>query len=215
MNRVLFYQPDTGSRWSYRVIGLSLLVTLGFFMILPIAEMLHKQKNKMSLRSIDTLEIVKAPPPIPPKVKKKLEQPKPKLNEPRKKLSPLQIQAALQLNPGHADFSLVFNVQGDLQGESLVFEISEVDERPRPISQIAPLYPMKAKMRKIEGRVVFLFVVQTDGSVDQIKVVSSEPGDMFVAAATSALRKWKFKPGKRNGKAVSTMMTIPIPFKLQ
>ena len=43
MSRTHFYQPDTGSRWSYRVVGLSLLVTLGIFLMLPIAEMLYQQ----------------------------------------------------------------------------------------------------------------------------------------------------------------------------
>ena len=215
MSRTHFYQPDTGSRWSYRVVGLSLLVTLGIFLMLPIAEMLYQQKNKYSLRDIETSEIVKTPPRMPPKVKKKPAPLKPKLTETGKKLSPLYIQAALELNPGFADYSLYFNVQGDLRGESLVFAISEVDEPPRPTSEIVPLYPLKAKMKNIEGKVVLTFVVKADGFVDQIKVISAEPEYLFVPAAISALRKWKFQPGTRNGKPVATRVVRPIVVSLR
>lgn len=214
MNKPLFYRLDTGPRWSYRVVALSLLVTIGIFLVLPISEMLYHRKNKFILREISTLDIVKPPPHVPPRVKKKMAVPRPKLSEPRRKLSPLHIQAALQLDPGFGDFSLNFNLQRGLRGESLIFEISEVDEPPKPITQIAPLYPLKAKMRNIEGKVVFELIILADGSLGEIKVLSSEPGGLFVNAAMNAIRKWRFKPGTRNGKPVPTRVIKPFLFSL-
>jgi len=214
MSKPFFYQTDTGPKWTYRVVGFSLLITLGIFMILPISEMLYQQKKRFKLRDVNTLEILKALPRIPPKVKRKTTTPKPKLSETRKRLSPLYIKAALQVDPGFGDFGLTFDLRSGVGAESLVFEVSEVDDPPKPITQIMPLYPMKARMKGIEGKVIFEVVVQADGTISNIVVRASEPGDLFVASAMNAIKKWRFKPGTRNGKPVATRVIIPLRFSL-
>ncbi|MCD4813896.1 energy transducer TonB [bacterium] len=214
MNRSALSSLDTGTRWCYRMVGLSILITFGIFMLLPIAEMIHKQGKRYQLREIETREILKPLPPVLPKVKRKKARPKPKLFENQRKLNPMMIQAALQVDPGFGDFSLQFGLRDQLTRESLVFELSEVDESPEPIRKIKPLYPAQARLKKINGCVMVSIIVTTDGSVEAVKVTSAEPAGVFEASAIKAVSKWRFTPGKRNGKKVRTRVLVPIDFEI-
>jgi len=44
-------------------------------------------------------------------------------------------------------------------------------------------------------------------------VVQQSPDPVFDRAALDAIKKWKFEPGKRNGKPVRFRMRQPITFK--
>ncbi|MBN1595760.1 energy transducer TonB [candidate division FCPU426 bacterium] len=209
-----FYHVDTGPSWSYRIVGASIVITLAVFMILPLLEIMRKPVALWKLREVDILEVRKPPPRLPPPVRDNNTLPKPRLTDVRRTLDPLQIQAALELDPGFADFGLYFNLRQDLGKEALVFEITEVDVPPKPLSQIMPLYPLQAKLKGIEGKVICEVVVQADGSVDAIKVVSSTPGNLFAAAAVNAVAKWRFQPGTRAGQPVATRVIVPLVFAL-
>jgi protein TonB len=53
--------------------------------------------------------------------------------------------------------------------------------------------------------------VDRDGRVRNAKVLSStDPA--FEGAALSAVKKWKFEPGKRKGQAVRFRMRVPVTF---
>jgi TonB family protein len=72
-------------------------------------------------------------------------------------------------------------------------------------------YPKKAS--HIAGRIILLFVVRKDGSIDDIKVLQSltpELDEEFVRVVRS-MPKWI--PGKQNGKPVSVYYSIPMRFK--
>lgn len=77
-----------------------------------------------------------------------------------------------------------------------------------------PKYPMRALNRRIEGHVKLEFTISTTGSVIDPVVVSSEPPDIFDAAALQVIQKWKFKPKIKNGNAVEKHATKTITFKL-
>ncbi len=72
-----------------------------------------------------------------------------------------------------------------------------------------------ARARSLEGRVVLRAVVGRDGRVEEaITVVESAP--TFDAAAVTALRKWRFEPGRnRDGNAVRVVIDVPIRFQLR
>jgi len=79
--------------------------------------------------------------------------------------------------------------------------------------RVSPKYPARANSRHIEGWVTVEFTVQTDGSVDDAVVVSTEPEGIegiFDDAALTAISKWKFKAKTVNGIAVTqrAMQTI-------
>jgi protein TonB len=69
-------------------------------------------------------------------------------------------------------------------------------------------------MRKLEGWVVVEFVVGADGTTRDLTVVSSQPGELFTAAAERAIRRWRFAPGSKGGQAVAARVRQKVEFKL-
>lgn len=75
-------------------------------------------------------------------------------------------------------------------------------------------YPRYAKENGMEGRVVVTFVVETDGSISDIKLVK-DPGYGMgdeVVRVIKLMPRWK--PGMHNGKAVRVKFVIPINFDI-
>jgi periplasmic protein TonB len=95
-----------------------------------------------------------------------------------------------------------------------VFNLKDLDQRPEPRGVRAnPVYPFEMKRQGIPGEVVLRFIVDTNGDVRDIEVISSSQRE-FESPAMAAVLKWKFKPGRKGGKAVNTRMQIPINFNL-
>ena len=84
-----------------------------------------------------------------------------------------------------------------------------------PLVRVPPKYPARAASRQIEGWVKVEFTIQTDGSVDNAVVVSSEPENIFDDAALTAIRKWKFKEKIVDGVAVPQRAVQKLQFKLK
>ena len=76
-------------------------------------------------------------------------------------------------------------------------------------------YPVLAQEAKIEGRVIVQFVVDRDGSVNDIKVVRSISPQLDAEAVRVIGLMPKWNPGKQRGKAVAVKYTMPIQFRLQ
>jgi periplasmic protein TonB len=83
-----------------------------------------------------------------------------------------------------------------------------------PVVKVAPVYPMRALQRRLEGWVVVEFVVTASGSVRDVVVVeSSEP--MFEQAAIDAAMKFRYKPRIVDGEPVAVAgVQNRITFKL-
>ena len=75
-------------------------------------------------------------------------------------------------------------------------------------------YPEDAKEQKVEGRVIAIFVVETDGSISNVEVVKPVfPSlDAEAVRVLSGMPKWK--PGMQSGKVVRVKYTVPISFNL-
>jgi protein TonB len=80
---------------------------------------------------------------------------------------------------------------------------------------VAPRYPRGAQRRNISGWVDVIFTVDIDGSVKDVSVRDSDPGDTFVASATRAVEGWKFEPVIENGIAVQKRTAVRMMFALQ
>lgn len=83
-----------------------------------------------------------------------------------------------------------------------------------PIVRIAPQYPRKALMAKIEGWVKVRFTITPGGTVTNPQVVDAKPKRMFDRAALNAIRKFKFKAKVVNGQKVEQIATQTIEFEL-
>ena len=75
-------------------------------------------------------------------------------------------------------------------------------------------YPSSAQQRKVQGRVVAQFIVNTDGSLSDISIVQPvEPSlDREAMRVLRMMPKWK--AGQQDNKPCRTMVCIPIVFKL-
>ena len=75
-------------------------------------------------------------------------------------------------------------------------------------------YPQEAKDKNIAGRVFVNFVVEKDGSVDEVKVLRSIGGgcDEEAVRVVKSMPKWT--PGKQKGEPVRVSYIIPFVFKL-
>lgn len=77
----------------------------------------------------------------------------------------------------------------------------------------APAYPEVAKSQGIDGKVILIVDVTAAGHVKAARVEHSEPSGVFDAAALEAVKKWKFNPGMKDGKAVGGKVRVPITFE--
>lgn len=95
-----------------------------------------------------------------------------------------------------------------------VFNLRDLDKTPEPRGvQAKPNYPFEMRRAGLNGEVVVRFVVDSNGDVRDVEVIRSTQRE-FESAATQAVMKWKFRPGRKGGKAVATRMQIPIVFNL-
>lgn len=76
-------------------------------------------------------------------------------------------------------------------------------------------YPVEAQKKKIEGRVLVRFVVNSNGKVSSIKVVES-PNRLLSEEVVSIVESSPdWTPGMQRGKNVNVAFHLPIDFKLQ
>jgi TonB family protein len=86
-------------------------------------------------------------------------------------------------------------------------------EAPVATRVVAPIHPPGLKQDLVSGEAVLECLVDTDGGVQEIKVISeSHPG--FAAAAEEALQQWEFKPGSIDGQTAPVRIRVPFDFRL-
>ena len=206
-------------RWLARLVVLvaALVLTTLCYLVLQLLESIGQvEKDTLDVRSISVVE--KPPPPPPPMEEEKEdeeEEEEPKLDEQAEPLDLSQLEVALNTNVGGGwggDFGVdVTTHMAKAERMDAVFSLSELDQRPRPVYQPSPRYPPDLQRKGVEGTVTVAFIVDSDGRVARAKVQkSTHPG--FERAALKAVKRWKFEPGKRDGKAVQFRMRVPITF---
>lgn len=91
--------------------------------------------------------------------------------------------------------------------------IGKLDRTPHAKVQPSPQYPVAMRASGTEGRVVIEFTVDTAGNVVTATVHSATNRE-FEEAAVRAVMKWRFEPGRHNGRAVPFRMAVPLEFRL-
>lgn len=99
------------------------------------------------------------------------------------------------------------NPSAETEGYAAVY-----DTPPEPLKPIIPRYPAEARSRGDQGTVLLEVEVSKTGEVGNIAVKRSVNG--LDQAAVDAVKKVTFKPGTVDGKAVGTIVIIPVQFKL-
>jgi len=85
--------------------------------------------------------------------------------------------------------------------------------QPAPISMPMPRFPQGLEAAGANGTVTVEFVVNTDGSTSDIKVVNATHPEMEKAVIAVAT-EWKFKPAVKDGKTVRARLRQPVYFKV-
>jgi len=83
---------------------------------------------------------------------------------------------------------------------------------PRIIYRVNPDYPMLAHQAGIQGEVIISAVIDSQGNVVDMKVVSGPP--LLYSAAMKALGQWKFEPTYLNGEAVAIKWNASVKFRI-
>ncbi len=89
-----------------------------------------------------------------------------------------------------------------------------LDNSPRTKAQIAPSYPAAERSAGITGEVLVEFIVDESGHVQHAHVVRSTAA-AFESPTIRAVERWRFEPGKKNGRAVRFRMVVPVSFNLE
>jgi periplasmic protein TonB len=94
---------------------------------------------------------------------------------------------------------------------------SQVTELPRPLNGAVNLrkyYPPLAVKANFEGDVVLRLLIEADGAIGKVEIVS-DPGQGLGAAAARMVRaEYRFSPAKVNGTPVATTVPFTVHFTL-
>ena len=81
------------------------------------------------------------------------------------------------------------------------------------IFSVPPVYPALAKSQHVSGNVLIDALIDANGHVTTMKVVSGP--SLLHQAAMDALRQWKYQPASLDGKLVPMHLAVTIQFHLQ
>jgi len=89
---------------------------------------------------------------------------------------------------------------GDVQAASLIYEVK-------------PVYPPIARITRTQGTVVLEAVINKQGTIDTLRVLSGHP--VLAQAALDAVKQWKYQPTILNGDPIEVLTTVTVMFTLQ
>jgi periplasmic protein TonB len=83
---------------------------------------------------------------------------------------------------------------------------------PKAIVQVRPEYPALARQTRVQGDVKIDAILDEQGNVINMKVVSGHP--LLHQAAVDALKKWKYEPTYLNDRPIAVELIVTITFQL-
>lgn len=81
--------------------------------------------------------------------------------------------------------------------------------------QINLKYPKDAIKQQVGGRVMVMFVVETDGTLSNVRVAKKVFPSLDSEAVRVVKTMPKWKPGKEKGRPVRVNFTLPVVFSLK
>jgi TonB family protein len=83
---------------------------------------------------------------------------------------------------------------------------------PDAIQKSDPGYPIELMRANVQGTVTLYAIIHADGTVGDIRVLTS-PDDRLDVLAKAALARWKFRPATKDGQPVALEAVVAIPFR--
>lgn len=85
-------------------------------------------------------------------------------------------------------------------------------EQPRLLKSTSPRYPSFAKQAHVQGIVRLDALIDSDGRLRDIHVISGNP--LLTEAAIQAVKEWIYQPGRLDGKVIEMRTEINLNFTL-
>ena len=205
--------------------GLAVAMLMGagitgvLFGIIPFSHIVAKPKGVVELVKVGVADLPpaaenEAPPPAPEPEKKPEAVPEPQLVDAPQQMSlSADLEVAVGAGGGLAGFGEAQKMMATETKQESAFDVSELEKRPEPISQVAPTYPAELRKAKVEGMVTLVFLLSEEGRVEDARVETSSRPE-FERPALEAIRKWRFRPGMKDGQPVSTYLRIPMRLRV-
>jgi len=93
-----------------------------------------------------------------------------------------------------------------------LLEVPEDFADDQVIHRVHPSYPKQALTKKLHGSVTLQVIVNKQGKVDSLALVSGDP--VLGQAAQSAVKQWRYKPYWHNGEPTDFQTHVTVDFKL-
>lgn len=192
---------------------------LAIYVLLPFTQLISgPPKNVIEFREFD---ISQPPPPSPPDMEEPPEpeveeEPPPELREPPPPLDLAQLEMAM--NPGIGDAQAAglglggFESQPNALADLQLFDVKDLDERPKPIRQVKMIPPTAFKKERRSGLVRLEVMIDEKGATKVLKVVESSDRALEDSAISTA-EQWIWTPPKKNGEPVKARYVFPIGFR--
>jgi protein TonB len=81
------------------------------------------------------------------------------------------------------------------------------------IKSVPPAYPQMAKSQHVSGNVQIDALIDADGNVSAMKVLSGPA--LLREAALQSLKQWKYQPAELDGKPTAMHLTVTLQFRAQ
>jgi TonB family protein len=177
---------------------------------------------KKSIATVDSASDVNAPPEVaetadvaapPPPKKQNLGSVKlsaPIVNKPA---GAVATEEALNLEPSQPEAGLASGFVGSASRQPVAPSSGSDIKSATLISSVPPAYPQMAKTQRITGAVTIDALIDANGHVASMAIVSGPA--LLQESAKDALSHWKYAPAQLHGKPVPMHMKVTIQFKLQ
>jgi protein TonB len=94
-----------------------------------------------------------------------------------------------------------------------VHEVASLDEVPVPLLQPKPALPPGVSADPPPAPVEVAVVVNSAGEVSEAKLVKEGRLELD-RAAVAILARWRFRPGRKDGRPVASRLVVPVAFSL-
>jgi periplasmic protein TonB len=225
----------TNKSWSVALSIILQVVILGVLVLIPL--IYTEALPKAMLSTLLIAPPPPPPPPPPPQPTKVIVKPVARLITSGKLMQPKAIPREVavfkeaELPPDVINNTQQGGVFGGIPGQGIIGGSGGPSLPPPPkaaaptrikqggqvtaasiLNQTKPVYPPLARQARIQGSVILHAIIDKDGRVAQLEVVSGHP--LLVQAALDAVKQWRYKPTQLNGDPVEVDTTITVTFSM-
>ncbi|HKJ99138.1 MAG TPA: energy transducer TonB [Desulfotignum sp.] len=218
--------------WFGWVLAGVVAAALNLFLFAVMPEMIRAVPENLERHApVQAIQVVRVKRPEPPPQKQKPPEPEPP--KPQKTAAPKAVQKKMPRPPvPKPSLPFVLNPKLPPVAHSLemppleTFSMDTPQLKDRymaheletgliPLAKVAPVYPLHAARRGIEGKVRVQFLVTAEGTVQDIRILAAEPEKLFDQSVIDCVSRWRFQPGRVQGIPVAALAQTTIKFQLE